>query len=285
MKKRTKFLPRDPFILRMFHQIPSLQKKIKELQKTNLVKDKEIKELREENERIKIILTVIAHDLRSPFNVLLGMTELLIEGEMPKEQETKCVRTMHKQTKHTFTLLTDLLNWSRIQVGGDCSTAANVNLKEAVNGTIKSLKNNAFKKGIKLTSEISPEIIVFTCPDIIRIIIRNLIANATKFTNANGKIVVEAINEGGVVKISVADTGIGIKQENLKKLFDPSFSTNGTNNEKGSGLGLMFCKDFIEKQGGTISVDSKLGEGTTFSFTVPGENPAAAPVILTEAVN
>ena len=146
-----------------------------------------------------------------------------------------------------------------------------INLNEKVNDILNILNGNAIKKEISLVNEVNSDILVKADQNMIQSIIQNLVSNAIKFTDCKGKIVVSAVKKDSMVEISVKDNGVGIDPKDLYKLFriDVQFTKLGTAREKGTGLGLNLCKELVEKHGGRIWADSKLGKGTTFTFTLP----------------
>ena len=260
MKERAKnFL----INLRNIGAAAKLKKEIKELESKN-------QEANKKNLEMEKLFSLIAHDLRSPLGGFLGLTELLAsEQEMPPAEQKKYLKEMRRQAENVFNLLINLLNWSRTRMDRSPVSLINLRLKETVDNIINLLQMNAHEKQISLVNQVPADAIIRADADIIEIVIRNLISNSLKFTNSGGLITISEITAGDFVQISVTDTGIGIKPESLKKLFSPEFySTPGTNNEKGTGLGLLLCREMIEKQGGRIFASSQVGEGTTITFTI-----------------
>lgn len=219
------------------------------------------------------LFSIIAHDLRSPFNSILGLSELLIEKmDRPEVAEYKRDLTLINLTaENTLVLLDNLLNWSITQNG-----QADINLeKQSFSSIIQEvfeLSNfRAINKGIILNFLDPEEIIIHGDLNMIKTILRNLISNAIKYTHPKGKINVYALKNDKFVEITVSDNGMGMSEEDQNKLFklETNESTVGTANEKGSGLGLILCKEFVEKHGGKIWVESRLGKGSAFKFTLP----------------
>lgn len=239
-------------------------------EKAAILKDNE--EMITKDKAMTKLFALIAHDLRSPFHAFLGFTELLStrHDELSTSKRKEYINLMRRQAENVYLLLTNLLDWSRTQLGARPVTLVNLDLKEATDNIIGLLKANAHEKRINLINEVPIGTIVSADAGIVDIVIRNLIANAIKFTDSEGTITISvAITADGLARISVTDTGIGIKPESLKKLFSPEFySTPGTNKEQGTGLGLLFCREMIEQQGGSISAESTVGKGTTMTFTV-----------------
>jgi len=232
--------------------------------------------LKESNASKEKIFSIIAHDLRSPFHSMLGFAKLL-ESDFDKfdiGKRKKYINIIQKGLKETSDLLENLLYWSRSQRGTIDLNPESINLHLFFNETSRLLRLSANNKLIKLTNEIPEHISVEADKDMLSTIIRNLISNAIKFTLKGGEIVIRAQltkENNKFVEISVQDTGVGIPNEIQPTLFDigKSTSTKGTEKENGTGLGLILCKEFVEKHGGTISVESKIDEGSIFNFTIP----------------
>jgi len=205
------------------------------------------------------------------------MSELLATevDEFSKEEITKFAGEMNNSLKNQFKLLENLLEWSRMQTGRMQYAPTKIILHEKVNDVIGLLSGNALKKNLTLINLVLPGVFILADENMLQSILQNLLANAIKFTKSGGTVQVSAtqISEK-LTKISIKDSGVGIDSKNLKKIFrtDSTVTTPGTENERGTGLGLLLCKEMIERHGGTISVESDLGKGTTFYFTLPGIN-------------
>jgi signal transduction histidine kinase len=229
--------------------------------------------LREANASKDKFFSIIAHDLKNPFNVLLNYSSMLVDGydDYDDEQRIRFIEDMQQSTKSLVKLTKNLLDWSRSQTGKMKHEPQEVDLYEMGFNNSYLFKKAAEEKGIDLKSEIQFETNVFVDFNMINTVFRNLVSNAVKFTAKGGQIRTIATEKTDFWEISVQDTGMGIKKENIEKLFriDESHSTRGTNDEEGTGLGLILCKEFIEKNGGEIRVESRLGEGTSFIFTLP----------------
>ena len=237
----------------------SLRKSENELRELNATKDK--------------FFSIIAHDMKNPFSTFLNSSELLKEyyHELSDEERLKNIINIHESSQHLYKLLENLLQWSRSQTGRLKHNPEVLDLYEAAFNTTFLLKNSALKKDIRLSTTIKPECYVYFDRNMLNTILRNLVSNSIKFTGKNGIINIDAVKKGNYVEASVSDTGIGIEQEVIDKLFriDKSHTTKGTQNETGTGLGLILCKEFVEKNGGTIWVKSSPGEGSIFYFTLP----------------
>jgi PAS domain S-box-containing protein len=229
-------------------------------------------ELNELNASKDKLFSIIAHDLRSPFSPLLGLSEILatdIDSLTPEEISGYCTE-INKALKNQYNLLENLLNWSRMETGKITVNPVNLNLLECVNKVVNLMDVNARNKNISLINSVFAEPIVFVDADMLHSIIQNLISNAIKFTKPGGCINILSKEAGNYYELTVADCGIGIRDEDIKNMFGVnSYTTYGTNKEKGTGLGLMICKEMVEKNGGTIRVESNYGKGSKFIFTLP----------------
>lgn len=229
--------------------------------------------LREANGAKDKFFSIIAHDLKNPFNVLLNYSQMLLEGfdDLPDVQRIKYIEDIQTSTKSLVKLTENLLDWSRSQTGRIKHEPLEIDLYELAFNNVYLFKKAAEEKNITLKSEIEYETNVFADFNMVNTVFRNLVSNAVKFTEEGGEIKTTAQDKGDFWELCVSDTGMGIKEENLEKLFkiDESLSTRGTRNEEGTGLGLILCKEFVEKNGGEIRVESKVGEGTKFIFTLP----------------
>ena len=232
--------------------------------------------LRESNMSKDTFFSIIAHDLRGPFNAIIGFSELLhTEFDSFNETEKKTmIRNIHDASVSTYKLLENLLEWSRVQTGGSKPNPESVDLSSIVNNSLTFLKVQSEKKRIKLFSKIQFETFAFCDENMITTVIRNLVSNAIKFTRLGGEVQLMAIPGDKEIEIVISDNGIGIQPEDLQRLFrlDDSFKTGGTDGERGTGLGLLLCKEFVELNGGKIWVESTLGEGSRFKFTLPRFN-------------
>lgn len=232
--------------------------------------------LKELNATKDKLFSIIAHDLRNPLQVLLFSAELLCKhfDDFDGEKKKDFINKIYSGTNQISELLENLLEWSKSQRGVIESHLEKIDLSILAEENINLFKENAEKKNIRLRSVIGSGFYAFADRNMIDIILRNLVSNAIKFTNAGGKVTINASVRSKIVHVSVSDTGIGIDEEDIAYLFriDKQKSTPGTAKEKGSGLGLILCKEFIEKNNGTIGVTSTPGEGSTFTFTLPA-NP------------
>ena len=249
----------------------------KEAETQLLVIHNELKEknaqLAELNASKDKFFSIISHDLRSPFNILLGYSNLLVENSERYSPAELTSRAQKIQTsaKKLYTLLENLLTWSRIQRGAMEYEPEPIQLNEIIEETIDLFLSQAEHKTIVLHSASSPDMQVYADYQMLHTILRNLLSNALKFTPAEGRVEITARDDGAVVEIAIADTGVGINPADLPRLFriDSQYTRQGTAGEKGTGLGLSLCKDLVEKNHGRIWVNSVMDNGTTFTFTIP----------------
>ncbi len=231
------------------------------------------KQLRELNTMKDKFFSVIAHDLRSPFQGLLGMASILAddEFELDETERKEFTKKLHEGLKTQFALLDNLLTWSRLQRGVVEFVPSFNDLTGDILETCAILNNSFEKKRIKLVTELPSRLIAFYDKNMIATVLRNLLSNAVKFTKEEGTITVTSNETSEEIRICIKDTGVGIQQENILKLFriDTMFSMRGTNDEGGTGLGLILCKEFIEKHSGKIWAESQFEKGSTFYFTIP----------------
>ncbi|MDA3952872.1 MAG: PAS domain-containing sensor histidine kinase [Bacteroidales bacterium] len=234
------------------------------------------KELTQANATKNVFFSIIAHDLKGPIGNFLQLLNLLKENfnDISNEERLDYINILTGLSGKTNKLLDDLLLWARIQMNTLEFDISKVNLKTLVDFSINLVSEKANEKNIEIISDIE-NIIIKINENSINTVVRNLISNAIKFSHKNSKIVIKSkISKNNTIEISVKDTGIGIPKEDIDKLFkiETSFSTFGTEKEKGTGLGLILCKELIEKNNGTIWVESKKLVGSTFHFTLPINN-------------
>jgi signal transduction histidine kinase/ligand-binding sensor domain-containing protein len=217
--------------------------------------------------------SIIAHDLKNPFNTILGLSELLKDEIKSGNLETidEYSGMIYSSTVQTLRLLENLLEWANSQRGKISFNPIPIKLRELFNEEFSVLNDMARGKNIEFKSSFSDNLTIIADKNMIRTILRNLISNAIKFTHKNGKVEVKAMIINNQVEISVSDSGIGMTKETMAKLFriDANLSTRGTEDEKGTGLGLFLCKEFVEKHGGKIWVESESGKGSVFKLVLP----------------
>lgn len=220
--------------------------------------------------------SIIAHDLINPFNVIMGFTGLLRDKsfEYPAEKKQKIIEDLHTTATETFSLLQNLLHWSRSQAGRLKMYPRKLNLLQLIEINHRLVAQMLKRKKIAFSIDIEKNLEVFADEELLNTVIRNLLSNAIKFTPENGSILIRSAGyNNGMVISEVKDTGVGIGDEKLKDMFnvDNSSSQKGTEGEKGTGLGMVLCKEFVEKMGGQIWIESKPGGGTSVFFTVPAK--------------
>lgn len=218
--------------------------------------------------------SIIAHDLRGPFSGFLGLSELLADeyDMLAKEEISTIATSMNKAAKRLFNFLENLLEWSRSQMGKIEYNPYTFKLHDIVDRYVSLLQATAAEKEIAVYNEVPDDCNCFADTNMLGTVLRNLISNALKFTQPGGKVRIYSHTEDeNFCAVLVSDTGVGMTDEAKSKVFsiDTKYTTPGTNNETGTGLGLVLCREFVEKQGGKISVESEVGKGATFMFTIP----------------
>lgn len=257
---------KEELIIRVTHQISLVAakrlilSKTEELQRTIAGRDK--------------LYSVIAHDLRSPMGsikMVLNMLILNLPSEKIGAEMYELLTMANQTTEDVFSLLDNLLKWTKSQIGKLNVVYQDVDLVEVTDGVIEIFSMVASLKKIRI-HEMKPEKMMVNADiDMLKTVVRNLLSNAIKFSKENSEVLVKMEEVDGMAVVSVWDYGCGISEEGQKKLLhtDTHFSTFGTNNEEGSGLGLLLCKDFVVKNGGKLWFTSKEGEGSIFSFSIP----------------
>lgn len=250
------------------------------LQQTNAKLEEQKREIQEQVEVTREAIntkdrffSIIAHDLRSPFNSILGFGSLLIEHIQDRNYEEIEEYAIHMQrsSQRAFDLLKNLLEWSRSQTGRMEFKPELLDIKSIINEVVELINDSAQQKSITILCDLQHTTILFADRAMLSTILRNLISNAIKFTRQGGKIDISSEFKQNQLMLSISDDGVGINEDVIEKLFriEESFSTLGTLNEKGTGLGLILCKEFVEKHGGEIWVESQVGKGSKFHFTLP----------------
>lgn len=259
------------------HQAQHLNKLYMQLIKNETFLRNTNEELKKLNEMKDRFFSIVSHDLRSPFAGILTMTDIIKNhaNTFSKEELISMLQSLNETAQQTYKFIEDLLEWSRSQMGRIQMNIVEEDLHTIVTGTILTLKQQAEIKNIEIDSRIQSGTFAMFDKNMMATIVRNLISNAIKFTPKGGKITLkaEAIEKEGkrFIRLAVSDTGVGMTEQQVANLFslDKVQSTPGTEKEKGTGLGIMICRDFINKMNGELSVESKLNEGTTFFVDVP----------------
>lgn len=230
-------------------------------------------ELKQANAAKDKFFSIISHDLSNLFYALIGFSSMLTEqlDNLSVEEKENFLQTILQSSEQGYSLLKNLLEWSRAQTGRITSKPTKLALKTLVADNLELSSTNAKAKNITLVSSISDT--VFADKNMLETVIRNLVSNAIKFTPVNGKVEILSEEKDGEVEISISDTGVGISPKDIEKLFrvDISHTTIGTGEEKGTGLGLILCKEFVEKNGGRIWVESEVGKGSQFHIRLPSQ--------------
>jgi PAS domain S-box-containing protein len=259
--KKTRFIDYDnkKYLVGVIHDITERKKTENSLKELIATKDK--------------LFSIIAHDLRSPFNSIIGFSELLIENsnDILLEDSEEYIKIINSAAKNTLILLDNLLNWAKSQTGQLSYKPEKIIFSEVVEEIIALSKTIAKSKNIALEYSCKDNLEIFVDVNMLNTVLRNLISNAIKFTNVGGHIKISAELKQNQVEITISDNGIGINKEKLTKLFSIASNTTtlGTADENGSGLGLVLCKEFIQKNNGDIWVESEENKGSNFIFTLP----------------
>jgi PAS domain S-box-containing protein len=240
----------------LFRDITERKQSDDKLQELNRLKDR--------------LFSIISHDLRTPLLSLMDILSMADDGMVTDEEFKSYLPTLSKNIGYTSSLVENLLQWSKSQLEGTIINATHFDIKDNIAYIVNSFGQSATDKGVHLKSNIQLSTVVYADMDMIQAVLRNLVSNAIKFCKAGDKIVINAELKCDIATICIADTGVGISAENIVKLFGTNnFTTRGTTNEQGTGLGLLLCKDFIEKNNGKIWAESKQGQGSSFYFTLP----------------
>ena len=259
--KKTRFLDADnkKYLVGVIHDITERKKTENSLKELIATRDK--------------LFSIIAHDLRSPFNSIIGFSELLKENsnDILLEDSEQYIKIINSAAKNTLILLDNLLNWAKSQTGQLSFNPEKILFSEVAQEIITLSKSIAKSKNIALECSCTDNLEIFVDVNMLNTVLRNLISNAIKFTNVGGHVKVNAALKQDHVEITISDNGIGIPKEKCNELFSIASNTTtpGTADENGSGLGLVLCKEFIQKNNGDIWVESEENKGSNFIFTLP----------------
>jgi signal transduction histidine kinase len=219
------------------------------------------------------LISIISHDLKNPFHSLIGFSDLLVhEAErFSEEEKLSFYKSMNETSKKAFELLQNLLDWTRLQTSEIPFNPADLPVAETIQSVLDLTNSYARDKGILIHIEVPGDTMVYADSRMFETVLRNLLSNAVKYTPFGGKISISAQDQDEVIQLSVEDTGVGMEEEQVANLFnvDKKVSRPGTNNETGTGFGLILCQEFVKKNGGELTVESFPGKGSTFSYTVP----------------
>lgn len=267
--KRGKFL--EKLVARKTDELKLL---VKELENANNALIQSQEELTESNKTKDKFFSIISHDLIGPFGAIVNLFSMLKKNELCDTKKTLLIEHGHASLQSTYRLLDNLLKWSRSQRGSIPFNQERIVISEIVDDVIGFLDQQAQAKSIEIENHMDRQLTAFIDKNMIETVFRNLISNAIKFTPQNGKIYINAEKDlkNNIVIVSIRDTGVGIDPEIKKGLFDmqSTTTTKGTKMESGTGLGLVLCREFIEKHNGKIWVESEPQKGSTFKFTIPG---------------
>ncbi len=259
-----------PEMIEKVHQIHQDREEKKRMEAALRENERQLRELNASKDKF---FSILAHDLKNPFVALLSFVDLLEEciKNGNKEQIEELTGRLQKSTENLSALLENLLTWSRIQRGMIAYQPKPSDIHKVVNWNVYLVKPKAEQKQITLRNMVQEQTFAYADYDMLDSIMRNLISNALKFTETGCAVEISATQDEDTVTIAIADTGIGIPEKELPGLFqiDAKNQRRGTAGEKGTGLGLILCKEFVEKNGGRIWVESEAGKGTTFMFTLP----------------
>ncbi len=220
--------------------------------------------------------TIIAHDLRNPFIGISSLSQIMVEqlGSLQLDEMEEYAREIHHASTNAFNLLKNLLSWAKSQTGRMDFVPQQLDVQELITETIAFIQEAAILKNIEIESQIAEGLSVFADKEMVATVMRNLVSNAVKFTHTGGKVRISCERSDQHIQISVVDNGIGMTSKMVEEIFriDVSNGRKGTNGEPSSGIGLLLCKEFTERNGGTIKVESQPDEGSTFNITLPVSN-------------
>lgn len=251
--------------------ISSMENSIKKIKHYELELLTQKKALESTNKDKDTMLSLISHDLIGPISATKQTVRYILDDDPDEMDKTYLLNIVDSSMESTFQLLNNLLLWGRNKQGVLLFKPTRMNVNLSVSKSVKLFNVQAKQKSINIVNNIYPSIFSFSDEDLFETIVRNLLANAIKFTHENGNITISCITNDTTLSISIKDDGVGIPDKKIDKIFVDfkGVSTHGTNDEKGSGLGLKLCKEFAEKNGGKIWVKSELGKGSEFVFTIP----------------
>jgi signal transduction histidine kinase len=255
----------------------------KKIEAQNRYLQEVVEKLAESEESLKHLLqtkdklfSIIAHDLRSPFTALVGLTEVLATQakQLNPEDISSYGSLVHESASRLLVLIENLLSWSRSQTGNLKLSPRQLDLRSIVNDVVTVMAVQAHSKNIQIVNNVPAWVEVVADHDTIATVIRNLLSNAIKFTPVGGSVKASIEIKDNKIHVKISDTGVGLSEQQKAQLFNfaSSFTTKGTNKESGTGLGLIICKEFIQKNGGDIWVESVENQGTTFIFSLPAKD-------------
>jgi signal transduction histidine kinase/ligand-binding sensor domain-containing protein len=274
IRERNLVLERNLLEKRIHERTLQIENKNQEILHKNETLNELNAELKALNETKDKFFSIIAHDLRNPFNSIIGLTDIVLVNlaEAGQEKTLKTVSDIREASRHAFDLLQNLLIWARSQTGNLEFQPTSFDLMERIEDNIELVRGQATRKNILLISEVDVPVMVHADSHMINTILRNLLTNAIKFTPREGRVSVAIEKPDGFILIRVCDNGVGITPEIREKIFkiESKYTHKGTDQERGTGLGLILCKEFAEKHGGSITVESEPGMGSCFTIKLPG---------------
>lgn len=261
---------RELFSVKLFGEIIANTLERKQIEEQLIESEKNMRELNAAKDKF---FSIIAHDLKNPFMGILGFTEILNNSfdQYDDAEKKKMISFVKRSAESAYKLLENLLEWSRIQIGGVKISPEQIDISILINEAITSLKDASQIKNVKIITTVQNDTFVFADSEMVKAIIRNLLTNALKFSYSDSYIKITSEEDSENTKIMITDKGIGIKPETLNNLFriDKAVSTKGTLGEKGTGLGLILCKEFLQKNNGKLLIDSVVNKGSTFTVILP----------------
>ena len=242
--------------------------------------DERNRRLQEVDDQKTKMFSVISHDLRGPLSTVIGLLDLLAQGHMTPEEQQEFIQKAANRVQNTYEMLTNLLYWSRQQMQGMEIRPQEINLETIANEVLGVFQPMGASKGVRVVRDIQEPVYVYSDPDMVNVVLRNLVSNAIKFTPPGGTVWIREVTLGDYVSIAVEDSGVGIDTQTLQRLFSSEgVSSPGTHQEKGTGLGLSLCREFVQLNGGKISVESTPNQGSTFRFTLPVAEQSVAAMV------
>jgi len=270
--KEKKWEERELLSVRLFSEIIANTLERKQIEQQLIDSEKNLRELNAAKDKF---FSIIAHDLKNPFMGILGFTEILSNSfeQYDDAEKKKMISFVKRSAESAYKLLENLLEWSRIQIGVAKAEPALTDISILINETITSLKDFSQTKNVKIITTVQNETCVYADEEMIKSVIRNLLTNAIKFSHPEGYIKIISSETKDTINVSIVDKGIGMKAATLENLFriDKSTTTKGTLGEKGTGLGLILCKEFMDKNHGKLIVSSVENEGSKFTIVLPKE--------------
>lgn len=246
-----------------------IEKQRTEIEEKAVQLEQQTIQLTELNSLKNKLFSVISHDLKTPMYALRNLFSNMQQYDLPPEEVKSLIPDVVNDLNYTTGLMENLLQWAKNQMRSDTTHPQVIDVTTLANEVCGLLRLQAEAKHIHLNCTMKLPVEVYADRDMVHLILRNLLSNAIKFTHEDGEVSILAQDKGNMIEVSVKDTGVGMDEETLQKLFNEYYTSKGTANENGTGLGLMLCKEFLTKNGGTMHIASEVGKGSVFSFTLP----------------